>query len=349
MNALATLILRFKRPEKREWKVPLNLRFRGSEIPVGLALVTLALFGTAIANLLTKKIATISGVLFTVGLFAVLVISERITAAKKLSESKDLEKFLLEDKPSVTREVVGVRAGNILVAVRNYESLYPLEKVLKKANTRHQDIVVLTARRMRGVRQDQGSLTRDQIFMNHEQKLFSIVVTMAEKEGKKINMLVVPGNDITDIIIRTALQLRSTKVVAGVSNRMPMEEQARRLGEAWEAAGPHSRGLTLELIDRQMKSHFFDIGPHPPRLWPVDIGRVHEMWLKLTREKFGSELHHRDIVGVALKRLDEDLMSASKEKEVLQDFYIELHSEQHRREAGGHGSSEKGPKGEAES
>jgi len=42
-------------------------------------------------------------------------------------------------------------------------------------------------------------------------------------------------------------------------------------------------------------------------------------------------------------------MSASKEKEVLQDFYIELHSEQHRREAGGHGSSEKGPKGEAES
>jgi hypothetical protein len=255
----------------------------------------------------------------------------------------------LEDKPSITREAVDVRAGNILVAVRNYESLYPLEKILKKANTRHQDIVVLTARRMRGVRQDQGPLTREQIFMTHEQKLFSIVVSMAEKEGKKINMLVVPGNDITDIIVRTALQLKSSKVVAGISNRMPMEEQARRLGEAWETAGPHTRGLTLELIDRQMKSHFFDIGPHPPRLWPVDIGRVHEMWLKLTREKFGSELHHRDIVGVALKRLDEDLMNPNREREVLQDFYIELHSEQHRRESGDHGSHEKKPKGEAES
>ena len=341
MNALATLILRFKRPQEREWKVPLNFRFRGIEIPVGLVLVTLTLFATAIANLLTKKVATISGVFFTAGLFAVLIFSERIIAARKSSETKDLEKFLLEDKSSITKEIVGVRPGNILVAVRNYESLYPLEKVLKKANIRHHDIVVLTGRRMRGVREDQGSLTSDQIFMNYEQKLFSMAVSMAEKEGKKMNMLVVPGNDITDIIIRSALQLKSSKVVAGVSNRMSMEEQARRLGEAWEAAGPHSRGLTLELIDRQMKSHFFDIGPHPPRLWPVDIGRLHDMWLKLSREKFGSELHHRDVVGVALKRLDRDLADPSKEKEVLQDFHAELASEQHKRDSFSHGTQEK--------
>ena len=157
-------------------------------------------------------------------------------------------------------------------------------------------------------------------------------------------MLVVPGNDITDIIIRTALQLKSSKIVAGVSNRMSMEEQARRLGEAWEKAGPHTRGLTLELIDRQMKSHFFDIGPHPPRLWPVDIGIVHDLWLKLTREKFGSELHHRDIVGVALKRLNEDMMSPDREQGVLQDFSVELHSEQHRRESASHSSHGTDPK-----
>jgi amino acid transporter len=349
MNALATLILRFKRPQEREWKVPLNFRYRGTEIPVGLVLVTLTLFATAISNLLTKKVATISGVFFTAGLFAVLVFSERIIAARKHSESKDLEKFLLEDKDSITRESVDVRPGNILVAVRNYESLYPLEKILKKANTRHQDIVVLTGRRMRGVRHDQGPLTSDQIFMNFEKKLFSMVVSMAEKEGKKINMLVVPGNDITDIIIRSALQIKASKVVAGVSNRMSMEEQARRLGEAWEGAGPHSRGLTLELIDRQMKSHFFDIGPHPPRLWPVDIGRLHDMWLKLTRENFGAELHHRDIVSVALKRLDEDLIDPDETKDVLHDFSVEMQSEHHRRESASHGSHEKGRKSESES
>jgi amino acid transporter len=346
MNALATLILRFKQPQGREWKVPLNFHFRGVEIPVGLTLVTLTLFATAIANLLTKKVATISGVFFTAGLFAVLIFSERIIKSRKLSETKDLEKFLLEDKADITKDVVGVRPGNILVAVRNYESLYPLEKVLKKANTRHQDIVVLTGRRMRGIHQDQGPLTRDQIFMNHEQKLFSIVVSMAEKEGKKINMVVVPGNEITDVIIRSALQLKSSKVVAGISNRMTREEQARRLGEAWESAGLYNRGLTLELIDRQRKSYFFDIGPHPPRLWPVDIGRLHELWLKLTRDKFGSELHHRDIVGVALQRLDRDLIDPTKEEDVLHDFNVELHSEQHKRESGsfGHRSEQaKGP------
>lgn len=336
MNALATLILRFKRPQEREWKVPFNIRFRGFELPVGLSFVTVVLFATAIANLLTKKMATISGVIFTAGLFAVLVISERITAAKKLSEPKDLEKFLLEDKDSITKETVDVRPGNIVVAVRNYESLYPLEKVLRKANTRHQDIVVLTGRRMRGVRHDQGNLTSDQIFMHFEEKLFSRVVAMAEKEGKRIDMLVVPGNNITDIIIRSALQLKSSKVVAGISNRMSMDEQARRFGEAWEAAGPHTRGLTLELIDRQMKSHYFDIGPHPPRLWPVDIGRLHDLWLRLTREKFGAELHHRDVVGVALKRLDEDLKNPDRKSEVLHDFYVELKSDQHRRESSGH-------------
>jgi amino acid transporter len=335
MNALATLILRFKQPQGREWKVPLNFHFRGVEIPVGLAAVTLTLFATAIANLFTKKAATISGVFFTAALFAVLLFSERIIKSKKLGESKDLEKFLLEDKTDINKDVVGVRPGNILVAVRNYESLYPLEKVLKKANARHQDIVVLTSRRMRGVHQDQGLLTRDQIFMNHEQKLFSMVVSMAEKEGKKINMVVVPGNEITDVIIRSALQLKSSKVVAGISNRMTMEEQARRLGEAWESAGPHNRGLTLELIDRQGKSHFFDIGPHPPRLWPVDIGRLHDLWLKLTRDKFGSELHHRDIVRVALQRLDRDLSDPDKEANVVHDFSVELHSEQHKRESGG--------------
>jgi amino acid transporter len=333
MNSLATLILRFKLPQEREWKVPLNFHIRGIEIPVGLTVVTLTLFATAIANLFSKKIATVSGVFFTAGLFAVLIFSERIIKAKKLNESKDLEKFLLEDKPDVTSEIVGVRPGNILVAVRNYTSLYPLEKVLTKANMRHQDIVVLTGRRMRGIHQDQGDLTRDQIFMNHEQKLFSLVVSMAEKEGKKINMLVVPGNDITEIIVRTALQLKSSKIVIGISNRMRMEEQAQRLGEAWEAASPETQGLTLELIDRKLKSHFYDIGPHPPRLWPVDIGRLHDLWLKLTRDKFGATLHHRDIVSVALQRLDHDLKDPKKEGAVLHDFQKELQSEQHKRES----------------
>ena len=124
------------------------------------------LFATAAANLLTKKIATISGVFFTVGLFIVFVISERIAVARRRKDSiQELEMFVLEDKKDVTVESVGARPGNILVAVRNYESLYPLEKIVAKANTKQQDIVVMTGHRMRGLRTDSDPLTREQIFL----------------------------------------------------------------------------------------------------------------------------------------------------------------------------------------
>src|SRR6266571_875488 len=41
MKALSVLVLRYKRPEAREWKVPLNFQFGNTEIPVGLGLITI--------------------------------------------------------------------------------------------------------------------------------------------------------------------------------------------------------------------------------------------------------------------------------------------------------------------
>jgi hypothetical protein len=65
-----------------------------------------------------------------------------------------------------------------------------------------------------------------------------------------------------------------------------------------------------------------NLGPHPPRLWPEDLDRAHDLWLRLT-ENFGSKLHHRDVVGVALRRLEKDLQSERKD-EVLTDLEKEL-------------------------
>ena len=67
---------------------------------------------------------------------------------------------------------------------------------------------------------------------------------------------------------------------------------------------------------------YVNLGPHPPRLWPEDLDRAHELWLQLT-EKFGSRVHHRDVVGVALQRLQRDLESERKD-EVLTDLEKEL-------------------------
>src|SRR5205807_5861311 len=54
MKALSVLVLRFKQPAGREWKVPLNFRVGKTELPVGLFLIALALFALAIINVLTK-------------------------------------------------------------------------------------------------------------------------------------------------------------------------------------------------------------------------------------------------------------------------------------------------------
>jgi amino acid transporter len=57
MKAVAVLVLRFRQPHGRDWKEPLNIRVGTREIPVGLGVITLALFALATVNLLTKKTA----------------------------------------------------------------------------------------------------------------------------------------------------------------------------------------------------------------------------------------------------------------------------------------------------
>src|SRR2546430_11845431 len=61
-KALAVLVLRFKDKSEREWKVPLNLPLKHTEIPLGLGVVATLLFSVAGINLIAKQVATISGV-----------------------------------------------------------------------------------------------------------------------------------------------------------------------------------------------------------------------------------------------------------------------------------------------
>ena len=76
MKALSVLVLRYKQPGGREWKVPLNFHVGKTEIPVGLAMITVTLFALAIINVLTKKVATISGSSFTIAFFITFELSE---------------------------------------------------------------------------------------------------------------------------------------------------------------------------------------------------------------------------------------------------------------------------------
>ena len=101
MKSLSVLVLRYKMREAREWRVPLNFKFGEFELPLGLVLITLMLFTLAVVNVLTKKTATISGVLFTVTFFILFTVSEKIHKRHRTAANAgELEKFNLEEAPA---------------------------------------------------------------------------------------------------------------------------------------------------------------------------------------------------------------------------------------------------------
>jgi hypothetical protein len=215
------------------------------------------------------------------------------------------------------------RAGCILVAVRDFNHLDPLRRVLEKTDLRRNDIVVMTVRPVSGS-EGEYDLAESQIFSDYERELFSRVVELAEKEGKPVELLVVPSNDPFYALVYTAQNLKASRLVTGVSRTMASEELARRIGLAWEQLPEPRHPFSLEIIGAERPASYVNLGPHPPRLWPEDVDRLHELWLRLSAEEgIGSRLHHRDVVGAALKRLEKDLKEGRKD-EVLEELKKEI-------------------------
>src|SRR6202158_2542450 len=118
MKGLAVLVLRYKQPGKREFRVPLNLTVGGVEIPVGLGLITVTLVALCVINLFTKQVATLSGVAFTIIFFVVFEVSEKMTKSRAAAHTP-LDQFNLEPDDDLTPQGLGVRTDNHLVMVRN--------------------------------------------------------------------------------------------------------------------------------------------------------------------------------------------------------------------------------------
>ena len=324
MKALSVLVLRYKQPGGREWKVPLNFRVGKTEIPLGLAIITVALFALAIINVLTKKVATISGVSFTIAFFIVFELSDIANRKRQAAHGGELEKFRLDPHDEVSAVGVSVRPGNVLVAVRNPNRLQHLRRVLEKTDTRKLDIVVLSVRPVTQAASGEHSLETAQIFSDDETNVFTHVVTLAEKAGKHVELMVVPGTDPYEAVLQTAARLQSSRIVMGLSPKLTPSEQGAQVGYYWEKLPEPRPSLSLEIVlDNERDTVFFNLGPHPPRLWPEDIDLAHRLWLELSGMGPGSKLHHRDIIGVALRRMSAELHS-DRSGEVVGDVLREV-------------------------
>lgn len=322
LKSLGVLALRFIRHDQ-EYKFPFNLHLAGWELPVGLGMTTMTLGFVAIANLFSKQIATIYGLAFTIILFIIFTVSEQVNTRRRKHEFKAMEEFNLDHQAQVNSSVIHARPGSVLVAVRDYSNMDHLKRVLRKTNLRRHDIVVMTVRPI-STGAGEYDLSEDQIFSTYEKELFSHVVEMAEKEGKTVELLVVPAVNPFDAMVQAAATLRASRLVTGVSATMQSEELARRIGLAWESLPEPRHPFSLEVIRPDRQSVFVNLGPHPPRLWPEDVDRLHDLWLQLSEdESVGAKLHHRDVLGVALRRMERDL-AGNRRTDVLEDLKSEL-------------------------
>ena len=327
MKALAVVVLRFTEPEVERWRVPFNVRFRGVDIPVGLSVITVMLFLLAGINVLTKTKATISGTLFTIVFFTAFTLSERYHKAHKKGQVKtaadggggpqkgeesETEVFRLEVGENLSTKSLGVRPGNVLVAIHDPNNLTHLQKVLEENNPVQTDVVVLSINPDCAESDSTNSLAVEEVVNGLETKIFSKAVYIAEKAGKPAKLLAAPGNDVYALILIAASRLRSSLAVMSLSEKVDAEEQARQIALAWENLPRPRPELRVEIMpDGEEAPWKVDLGRHLVLPSSADQDLVRRLVQKLSRGHAQTRLHEGDVYTIALRHLEEDLRSGN--------------------------------------
>ncbi|MBI3836983.1 MAG: amino acid permease [Planctomycetia bacterium] len=250
------VVLRFRDRSPREFKVPFNVRVGNVEVPIGLGLIFLVVLLSALANFLTKQVATISGAIFTAAFLAVFVATERYYEKRRHgAKHEHLEQFNRETAEGVAAEKLGLtKPYRKLVAIRSPQNLFMLEKSLHETDPDTTDAVVMTAK----VMPPGGEITsRDLNLDRYDQQLMTAVVERAERAGKQVHPLIVPTNNPFFAIIQTAKNLQVQELIIGASNKFTADEQLEQVAFYWMNLCEDSpQPLTVRILSKDRDVYF---------------------------------------------------------------------------------------------
>jgi len=289
--------------------VPVNITIGGREWPVGLIGAAALLVLAAAGVLAVADPPSLAGLALVAAVTAALVLSRRSVASQPASSAGTLDDFQLLPSDDVDLRQVEVRPGNLLVPVRRPHALTHLVTALRAAGDR--DVVAMTVRLVGlDVPEDPA---QDPRATDDERRLLSAVIAAAEREGRPVRLMIVPGVNVFDSVVETALRLKSSEIHVGESESLSADDQARLLGNAWEGANKPS-GVDVRLIVHHLRSGAvtYHLGAHAPALRPADFEHVHRLWLDVARAT-GPGVHHHDVVRAALTLMENELNGPHRE------------------------------------
>ncbi len=308
LKVVALVRLRRARAGALTFKVPLNLRLFGRDLPMGLIGPAVVVASTACVMVGSGDGPSIAAVALLGGLILAFTVAGRDDALSEAAEAPD--RFDLLPAAELSLDQMDVRPGNVLVPVRNPHSLSHVVGALQAPGDR--DVVVMTVRLL-GI-DVAADASGDTTPTPAEQQLLSEVVAVAERHGRPVRLLIVPAHNVFDAIVATIQRLRSSDVHVGESATLSAAEQARLLGDAWERAGrPEHLDVRLLIYHRTGRADAYQLGVHPPSLSPSDLELIHRVWLAAS-QAVGPHVHHHDVVRAALTQMEQQLNGPNRDE-----------------------------------
>ena len=252
-QTLAVLVLRWKDRSPREFMMPLNIKIGDVYLPIGIFTVFIFLSILAVTNFFTKTVATKFGVIFTLAVYALLILFEHINKRKGPPVYEQaLEMVNLEFFDVATPDVCGcTHEDRILVAARDPQNLSHLKTVLEGTNIAKTDVLVMTVKQTHIAHKG----TVDNLPLD-ERVLLTNIVALAEKYGTKVIPIMVPATDPIYATAKAAYDLGVKEIVLGRSLKTDPEVQLEKMAVAWGfVSSSHPRKVLVRVVwpDHELK------------------------------------------------------------------------------------------------